>query len=339
MMMQHLKTFCRPAMALALFQLVGITPAAGAPDQHEVSAGPATRQFTPLDLTDFYDLHAADRSQFGTWEVVPKGRQVFDGVPFDVGGMIRLFGRVPPPHRTIYRNEVNGIPVGHRFDRLHLLHGTGWTTEDGEIVARVVFNYDDGDQASLRLIYGRHVRDWWHRDLLSPGGISDPDSGIAWIGHHGVGLRLFRTSLTNPHPQKEVVSLDIISARSAVTPAILSATTGPKITPLQNVRGMDIGEGEDTILFQALDLATDEGIPEAGLHVTYGTGSTWGYWGSFATGPEGIAEITYPPGELKMLTVTVFARGREAESVSWHSDAGEEIPLWYTIRLDEVSAQ
>lgn len=318
-----------PAIAIATF--LGIATTAGASNQ-------TVGEFNPLNLTEFYDLHADEKSQFGTWEVVPKGRQVFDGVPFDVNGMIRLFGRVPPPHRTIYRDEVTGIPVGRQFKQLHLLHGTGWTTEDGEIIAHVVFNYEDGEQASLRLIYGRHVRDWWHRDLLSPGGISDPNSAIAWIGHHGVGLRLFRTSLANPHPQKEVLSLDIVSTKSAVTPAILSITTGPGITPVRTARGMDIGEGDDTILIQALDAGSDEGISEAALHVTYGTSASWGYWGSFATGPEGIAEITYPAGEaLERLTVTAFARGRQPKSISWRADQGEEVPSWATVRLQEAS--
>lgn len=317
--------------AIALATLLGLATTA--------NAETSPYEFTPLNLTEFYDLHAHEKSQFGTWEVVPKGRQVFDGVPFDVGGMIRLFGRVPPPHRTIYRDEVTGIPVGRRFEQLHLLHGTGWTTEDGEIVAHVVFHYEDGEQASLRLIYGRHVRDWWHRDLLSPGGISDPNSGIAWIGHHGVGLRLFRTSLINPHPDRKVLNLDIVSAQSAVTPAILSITTGPEITSARMARGMDIGEGDDTILIQALDTGSDDGISEAALHVTYGTSSSCGYWGSFATGPEGIAEITYPAGEtLKRLTVTAFARGRQPKSISWRTDQGDEIPLWATVRLQKASA-
>lgn len=334
MMMQHKTLLAGPVASIALAACLAFTTAAGAFGQTAASDVTAASQFTPLDLTQFYDLHADDSSQFGTWEVVPKGRQVFDGVPFEVGGMIRLFGRVPPPHQTIYRDSVSGIEVGRHLDRLHLLHGTGWTTEDGEIIAHVVFNYDDGDQSSLRLIYGRHVRDWWHRDLLSPGGVSDPNSALAWVGHHGVGLRLFRTSLKNPQPQKQVLSVDIVSAESAVTPAILSITAGPDLSPFQDVRGMDIGEAEDRILFQVVDAVTEEGIPEAALHVSYATSATRGYWGSFATGPEGITEITHPPGELERLTVTAFARGRQPKSISWRADRGEEIPASRVISLE-----
>ena len=67
---------------------------------------------TLLDLSMDYDLLEDEKSQFGTWEVVPKGLQVLGGVPFDVGGMVRLFGTIPPPHGTTYRDEVTGIPVG-----------------------------------------------------------------------------------------------------------------------------------------------------------------------------------------------------------------------------------
>lgn len=331
-MIQHKKHLPWSAVAIALFTLPGIVSADDTSPESE--SAPLATAHAQLDLTSFYDLHADDRSQFGTWEVVPKGRQNFDGVPFDVGGMIRLFGRVPPPHGTIYREGVTGIEVGQRFEKLHLLHGTGWTTEGGEIIADVVLNYADGEQAFFPLIYGRHVRDWWHRDLQSPSGVTDPDSGVAWIGHHGVGLRLYRTSLDNPHPEKEVTTIDIVSARSAVTPAILAMTVGPDLPPLTGPLGRNISDAEDTILFQVVEEGTGNAVPESGLHLTYSTPSTYIYWGSFSGGPEGLAELTYPAGTIERLSVTVYARGYQAQSISWHPARGEEIPLWHIIKLE-----
>ncbi len=182
---------------------------------------------TLLDLSLDYDLLEDETSQFGTWEVVPKGLQVLGGVPFDVGGMIRLFGTIPPPHGTTYRDEVIDIPVGRRFEQLHLLHGTGWTGEEGLLIASIVLHYSDGDAAVLPIIYGEHVRDWWKRGRFLPDEVSDPNSGIAWeTRFEGMGLRFYRSSFVNPEPEKEVVSLDLISEWSEITPAILSITVG-----------------------------------------------------------------------------------------------------------------
>lgn len=295
--------------------------------------------FTPIDLTQYYDLHADESSQFGTWEVVPKGRQVYDGVPFDVNGMVRLFGRVPPPHQTIYRNEITDIQIGRRFERLHLLHGTGWTAEDGEIIANVFYNYVDGEQVSLPIIYGRHVRDWWHRDLLASGEVTDPNSRVVWVGYHGVGLRLYRTSQLNPHPEKEVQSVDIVSNRSAVTPAVLSITVGPDVDPGISDYGKNISDEDGTILFRVYDAGTEDGVAESAIHLSYRTKTAYAYWGSFATGPKGVVEVTYPAAEFEWVSATVFATGRKPQSVRWSPGKGEEIPLWHIFSVEKIQPE
>ena len=191
----------------------------------------AVTEPVPIDLTAFYDLRAHDSSQFGAWEVVPKGRQHFDGTPFEIGGMIRLYGTRPPPHGTRYRDEVTGIPIGRKFEALHLLHGTGWTTNDGTLVARVIFHYADGDRVSFPIVYGEHVRDWWRRSSSEANLVNDPRSSLVWEGsNRGTGLRFYRTTLLNPHAARIVDRIDVVSAQSLVTPAIVAMTldrTGP----------------------------------------------------------------------------------------------------------------
>jgi len=331
-----LLTGLRPPFFVSVFFIfafaIGLAPFSRAAESAAIEI---PDHFTPIDLTDYYDLHAGERSQFGTWEVVPKGRRIYDGVPFGVNGMVRLFGRVPPPHRTIYRNEVTGIEIGRRFERLHLLHGTGWTTEDGETIAHVVYNYADGEQVSLPIIYGGHVRDWWHRDLLASGEVTDPNSRVVWVGYHGVGLRLYRTSQLNPHPEKEVENIDIVSNRSAVTPAILSMTVGPDVDPGISGYGKNISDEDGTILFRVYDAGTEDGVAEAAIHFSYRTKYGYVYWGSFAAGPEGIAEVTYPDSEFESITATVFATGRKPQSKRWEIGNGEEMPLWHIFYVEK----
>lgn len=181
------------------------------------------RKVATLDLTAQYDLRATESSQFGAWEVVPKGKQTLDGTLFDVSGMIRLFGTRPPPHGTIYRDRVEGISLGRKIDKLHLLHGTGWSGTDGMPVAQMVWHYADGTQRSFPIVYGRHVRDWWCRGDTDD--LTDPNSKVVWKGQAPETIvRLFRTTFYNPQPNKEVTTLDLISERSLVTPAIVAIT-------------------------------------------------------------------------------------------------------------------
>ncbi len=177
--------------------------------------------FAFIELASHYDLQANEPSQFGAWEVVPKGDQVFEGTPFKVNGMIRLLGSKPPPHGTIYRERIEGIQVGRPFEKLHVLHGTGWTGTSNMPVARMVWRYADGTRREFPIIYGRHVRDWWRRSETDR--VSDTNSMVVWDGQAPqTSVRLYRSTFVNPEPRKQVKTLDLISERSVATPAIVA---------------------------------------------------------------------------------------------------------------------
>jgi hypothetical protein len=72
--------------------------------------------------------------------------------------------------------QVEGIAIGRPVARIYVLHGTQWGTgDDGTLVAEYRIHYRDGSDADLPVVLGDDVRDWWN----------------------------------NPHPEKEVRSLDI----------------------------------------------------------------------------------------------------------------------------------
>lgn len=339
------KSLVTPAIVAMTMSGTNLAPPARIPNAESREAEAKIR---PLDLTPFYDLHAEEASQFGTWEVVPKGRQVFGGVPFDVGGMIRLFGLIPPPHRTVYRDEVTGIPVGETFKQLHLLHGTGWTTNDGETIARVVLRYADGEQRDFPVIYGEHVRDWWHRDRSSPSEVSDPGSSVAWTGEHErAGLRFYRTKFENPRPEVEVAELDLISKKSAVTPAIVSISVGAALDGAVETAATAAAEmartaaatdeseprGESLLRFRVIDAANGEPLAGTGLQVGYCDDRSCRYLGSFRTGDNGEATLTYPTANLESLSVSVVRPGFASRSVHWNVRGGDDVPENYTVEL------
>lgn len=299
----------------------------------------AANSITPLDLAPHYDLQAEERTQFGMWEVVPKGKRNVDGVPFNVGGMMRLYGQIPPPHRTIYREKITGIKVGRTFEGLYLLHGTGWTTEDGVEIAQVTLNYADGSHCNLPIIYGEHVRDWWKREANSPNQVAEPNSKIAWEGSNdGIGLRFYKSVLFNPYAGKEVQTIDIVSSRSPVTPAIIAMSVGPAERSTARVAQVVQRPPSDNMTLlkvKVVDAETGSPLSKVGLQVGYCDPSSCRYLGAYQTGASGEKELVFPTKEVRALGVEILADGYNTEEINWRDGAGEPMPALTTIKMSK----
>jgi hypothetical protein len=153
-----------------------------------------------------------------------RGKQTLGRVKFDIGpGMIQLAdkeftGKLPA--------KVEGIKVGARFARLHVLHGTAYLADDGTVIARYVVHYADGSKESIEVVYGKDVRDWWRHDDDKV-----PTRGkVAWGGSNpaakaaGCSLWLFCLSWNNPRPDREVVSIDCVSTLTDAAPFVVAMT-------------------------------------------------------------------------------------------------------------------
>src|SRR4051812_45463008 len=53
--------------------------------------------------------------------LVPRGKHVFDGVPWQIDGVVLLYGSNAAQRSKPARTNVNDIPVGQNFEKLHLL--------------------------------------------------------------------------------------------------------------------------------------------------------------------------------------------------------------------------
>ena len=131
------------------------------------------------------------------------------------------------------------IPVVRKAGSLHLLHACqngGFQdpdhpthVADNTQIGEFVFVYEDDTQAKIPLIYGDHVRDWWNWDGNKP----TKKSLVAWEGtnpgsrQYDLNLRLFRTTLKNPHPEKTIKSLIYSSTKkTAAAPFCLAISVG-----------------------------------------------------------------------------------------------------------------
>jgi len=138
---------------------------------------------------------------------------------------------------------VNGIAIGRKFSRLHILHAAttcfAGDTEsfkglNGEplAVAAYVLRYADGTQHAHEVVYGRDLRDWWW------GGRGDDEANVeratvAWTGSNAgteryeAKLRLFLCTFENPRSDVEVVGIDFVSKLTPAAPFLVAMTVEP----------------------------------------------------------------------------------------------------------------
>ena len=81
----------------------------------------------------------------------------------------------------------------------------------------------------IPIVYGRDLVNWW---LWGRGFEEVPtEARVAWTGmndtvekNNGLKVRLFARTWTNPHPEKEIASLDVLSAGTLCDPFLVAAT-------------------------------------------------------------------------------------------------------------------
>jgi WD40 repeat protein len=194
-----------------------------------------------VDLTDHYTspIHELGFLDYNGMEArdlreMPRGRVTFNGIGFDVRGIIQLkFLEVGGPIFAAAWQDipeaVRAIAVRQRFQRLHVLLSTHRVAPEGTAIGAIVLNYADGSRHECEILYGRHVRDYYQ--------ISDPRTTtdlarVAWEGdepfvHQAdfpTRLRVYQTAWDNPRPDEEVVSIDLVSKMTCSAPFIIAIT-------------------------------------------------------------------------------------------------------------------
>jgi hypothetical protein len=156
---------------------------------------------------------------------LPRGIHKLGETYFRIGEeMVHVQGRM----RSDLPQSVEGIAVGARGRVLHFLHAAQYAAEPGEMIGAYVVHYADGTSEQIPLVCGRHLVDWWAWDRSS----SEPtEAKVAWTGSNdntelnkGLKIRLFDLTWTNPHPEKEIAALDVLSAGKQPDPFLVAVT-------------------------------------------------------------------------------------------------------------------
>jgi hypothetical protein len=182
-----------------------------------------------LDLTGSYNATLTNSWQ-GFPEnhlaTVPAGLQECDGVHFDVRGVIQLHGTELP---ALFPRKVTGIKVHQKCARIHFLHAVSFFYQPGTAQASYSIHYADGDANEFRVIYGKHIADWWFDSLNSA---SPTEAKVAWTGQneaakaYGMSLRLYHAVWENPRPEAEIATLtfDALPKQFTAGPFLVAIT-------------------------------------------------------------------------------------------------------------------
>jgi hypothetical protein len=160
---------------------------------------------SPLDLG--YSTNTAEPGSF------PIGLQKLGGVEFDLRGLIYFAARSPQDPGLPAR--VEGVAVGRKCTRLHLLQGTGWEAADGTEVGRCILHYEDGTKEEWPIVYGRDLRNHW---TVPSDPIQTDRATVAWRGlqpdatANGRTLQLFDNPHATSHPDVAIRSIDFVSS-------------------------------------------------------------------------------------------------------------------------------
>jgi hypothetical protein len=221
----------------ALARLPVFAPACACPTVPEAAAsliGPwhiPQGNLVPLDLSRQanwdYKVPITETADNDIRTLSP-GERVLAGVRFRTGDrLIQLQGK----HLQKVPISADGIPVHLRAVRLYILHATHhgyapYGVSDGERIAEYRVRYADGDAATIPVVVGQDVRDWWSTTSQAP--VSRGQ--VAWAGtnkainqSHGY-LRLYLSTWENPQPEKTLASIDFVSLGTGAAPFCAAIT-------------------------------------------------------------------------------------------------------------------
>lgn len=159
------------------------------------------------------------------------GRRMLNRVPFEVRGVVQLEGAEWKRRAYKFPESIDSIPIRASGSRIHLLHANSAVADPpGTVVANLVLHYSDGDQARLDIRQGFEVLDWWNWPGARQKMPADTNTTVAWSGQNpaaasqGASVRLFDTAFANPYPEKEIQSVDYVSAMAGSAPFMVGLT-------------------------------------------------------------------------------------------------------------------
>jgi hypothetical protein len=178
-----------------------------------------------VDLSAFYNLEFGEELSCRL-----TGIMTFDHTQFDARGCLFLTSGKFYPNRV--PDQMLGIPVGQKGRRIRFLQGAFFGNFDAPdtLIGKYILHFADETVLERDLFLGRDVRNTW----ADPPPTGDPHFAVACIlpdpktnpedEPHRASTRLYVMTCDNPHPDKEIVSLDFVSFRQLAAPFLVAVT-------------------------------------------------------------------------------------------------------------------
>ena len=153
-----------------------------------------------------------DQGPGNDFSAIPKGKQCAAGIDFEIIDPTENHGKscigIKGTRAPYYPAQVKGIQVGgKKYGRLFFLHTAAWVTGKQKIgVYRI--HYTDGSHADCDVVTEQNLGDWYR---VFP--LSDAKIGLEFVGGLGHPVCAFVTEWRNPHPEKSIASIDVLSSK------------------------------------------------------------------------------------------------------------------------------
>jgi hypothetical protein len=187
-----------------------------------------------VDLTAYYNASLDDdwfQHAGHDYQDLPKGIQVFGGVPFDLRGLIQLAAsHTMDVTGVVFPEAVEGIEVHRTGKRLSFLQACFWHADKGAQLGEYVIHYLDGQIRRAPIRYMRNTMDWWVR----PGDELPTQADQIWLGQNpstrsfGFMTHLLKYTWENPRPAVEISTIDFVSDLIEAGPFLVALTVEPE---------------------------------------------------------------------------------------------------------------
>ncbi len=311
----------------------------------------AAESWQTIDLRAFTNFSAFENSK-AEW-LVPKGRQVFDGAPFQVDGFVQLGGRYARGGASDKANKsLAGIPVGFAFARLHLLTALDGSAPESNSVTRIRLEYEGGSNSVLELKFGDQVRKWDAALHKSERTLRDTNNAaVAWVGQSAEQassdryVRLYHAALDNPSPTAVVKSLILEAPQTNCWPVIAGITVAsanaPRLTNTVNLPANPFPDtrkrnGELAVLEgvvrnvagQPVSNAVVRVMAQRGLSTQYYQSSTLPAQTNISATTDGQGRFRFPPlPDNKLYHLLVFSPGLDAAMFNGADPKSEPVQI------------
>jgi hypothetical protein len=167
-----------------------------------------------LDLQDKANTPLAGQftgDSNGEGKLTP-GEHTLEGVKFKVGAKYLQLGGTMQPNGAA---TIEGLKVGRAVAKLHFLHATGWSADEGAIIGEYVVTWDDDTSVTIPIRYGKELLDWWYDDA-SP---EPTEAKVAWKGvtkqseASGKKVRLYLATWESPKPDRKIKAIDFTTGK------------------------------------------------------------------------------------------------------------------------------